>query len=324
MSVFKNYLTKSFFHWISKRIPAGPSVTLNHRNVFIFPSKSGFVFLLISVLVWLLGTNYQSNLALLCAYFMFATFVVGLHHTFSNLSGLTVTGLSAQAVFAGDDCGIDIQLQRAGNSSYESIILQWPEGRAQLINLLKDSKLQTRVFCKTTHRGYYCPGRLLVESYYPLGLFRCWTHLDLKVKALVYPAPINAGPLPKDALSAREGEAVTTDGGEDFIGLKNYQHGHSLKHIAWKQYARGQNLLLKEYYDYRSHQLWLEWESLPGLAREARLSRLCAWLLQVSKTDEYYGLRLPNIEIQPDSNLQHKLKVLQALALFELEADHAD
>lgn len=320
----KKYLQKSFLHWLSKRIPAGRSVALNHRNIFIFPSKSGFVFLLISVLVWLLGTNYQSNLALLCAYFMFAIFVVGLHHTFSNLSGLTVTGLSSQAVFAGDDCGFDIQLQRAGSGNYESIILQWPQGRAQLVNLQKDSKLQTRVFCKTTKRGYCYPGRLLIESYYPLGLFRCWTHLDLNVKALVYPAPINAGPLPKDALSLREGGAVATDGGEDFIGLKNYQHGHSLKHIAWKQYARGQGMLLKDYCDYRSHQLWLQWEALPGMAREARLARLCYWLLQVSKTEECYGLRLPKVEIQPNSSLQHKLKVLQALALFELETDNAD
>ena len=162
------------------------------------------------------------------------------------------------------------------------------------------------------------------QSYYPLGLFRCWTHLDLKVKALVYPTPIHAGPLPQDMLSSREGTSVTTDGGEDFIGLKNYQHGHSLKHIAWKQYARGQGLLLKEYCDYRSHQFWLRWEALPGLDREARLSCLCDWLLQVSKTEEFYGLSLPNIEIQPDSSLQHKLSVLQALALFELEADNAD
>ena len=52
-----------------------------------------------------------------------------------------------------------------------------------------------------------------------------------------------------------------------------------------------------------------------SLDTEARLSRLCAWLLQADKLGLSYGLRLPGLQIKPSSGEAHKRQCLEALAL---------
>ncbi len=48
---------------------------------------------------------------------------------------------------------------------------------------------------------------------------------------------------------------------------------------------------------------------------EARLSRLCAWVLQADRLGLDYGLRLPGNEVRPGSGEAHKRRCLEALAL---------
>ena len=48
---------------------------------------------------------------------------------------------------------------------------------------------------------------------------------------------------------------------------------------------------------------------------EARLSRLCAWVLAADRLGIEYGLRLPAMEIPPSSGPAHRRHCLEALAL---------
>jgi len=107
-------------------------------------------------------------------------------------------------------------------------------------------------------------------------------------------------------------------GVEDFVGLKNYQPGAPLKHVAWKHYARGRGMHQKEYSDYVDRRIWLDWDYFAGMPKESRLSRLCYWVLEISKTTDEYGLRIPGVTLQPARGEDHKRKVLEALALFEV------
>ena len=65
--------------------------------------------------------------------------------------------------------------------------------------------------------------------------------------------------------------------------------------------------------------LMKEWHLTPlqagSLGTEARLSRLCAWVLQADRLGLNYGLRLPGLEIKPGSGEAHKRQCLEALAL---------
>nr|WP_269783515.1 DUF58 domain-containing protein [Marinibactrum halimedae] len=196
------------------------------------------------------------------------------------------------------------------------MVLRWPQGSETLVSLEPGEQARFAVYVKAHERGWFYPGRITVKSVYPLGIFRCWTHLDLGVQILTYPKPINAGPIPPAVGNNDEGKLHSLHGGEDFAGLKTYQLGDSLRHVAWKQYARGQGLHTKNFSAFLDSRHWLDWDLLAGLDTEARLSRLTYWALELEKTASDYGLRLPGVEIIPSRGKHHQDAVLKALALF--------
>ena len=69
--------------------------------------------------------------------------------------------------------------------------------------------------------------------------------------------------------------------------------------------------------------VWLEWEFFPDMGTEARLSRLCYWILKLDATDNEYGLRLPGIEIAPNRGPEHREELLKSLALFGVDSADA-
>ncbi len=308
-----------FQKFLGRRLPPAKSFYLNQKRVFVLPTSQGVGFIVLCCLIWLLGINFENNLALAMCYLMLSLFVVCIHHSFNNLSGLTITALNAGQCFKGEDVEMELLVSRRGKRPYENVHLTWPEGNGVSVDLQEQAEARIKLYVPATQRGWFKPGRLLVETVYPLGLIRCWTWLDLDFQALVFPAPVSRGLMPEVASSEKEGTVLRASGSEDFVGFSEYRAGHSLRHVAWKQYARGQGLLLKDYGDFHSPQLWLDWESLPGLGKEARLSALCFWALELDRKNgggvQQFGLRLPGVEIAPASGAHHKQQVLKALAL---------
>jgi len=251
---------------------------------------------------------------------MVAIFIVAIFHTFNNVANLLFSAkpsVAAQGVFAGEESRCDIHVASYKCSTHYNVIVRWPGGRPQSFDLIEVQKMPVALLFKTQHRGMNNPGRLLVECYFPLGLLRCWTWLDLNTRVLAYPKPRNLVAPDQTDIALGQGSVAGAAGSEDFHGLNDYQPGHSLKHVAWKHYARGKGLYVKTYVDYQSKKTYLDWHSLSALNSEARLSQLCFWALQLGKTTQAYGLRLPDINILPSSGSAHQHNVLRSLALFE-------
>ncbi|WP_295800292.1 DUF58 domain-containing protein [uncultured Microbulbifer sp.] len=305
--------------WLRRRLPAASSVTLDHRKLFVLPTGVGLGFLLVIFLLWLLGTNYENNLVFALAFLLVGLFVVLPVHTFANLSGLRLRLMEAQTAFAGDYAQARIALERTGKRLHERVRIAWPPEEGVTVDLddtserIREITIALPVVC----RGRVPAPRIRVESRFPLGLFKCWSWVDLDVTFLVYPQPKSAGPLPIGA-AAGEGDQqqVSTAGGDDFAGLKNYQPGDSLRHVAWKQFAGGRDLYTKEYASGSDVRLWLDWDLLGGRDVETRLSNLCAWVLDAERAQIAYGLRLPGQTIAPGLGSAHRQQVLTQLALF--------
>lgn len=309
-----------FQTWLDRRVPPSNSITLGQKNIFILPTRQGMYFTVLIIFMMLAGINYQNSLIFALAFLLISLFMVSILHTFRNLSGLTLQGQRGQSVFAGEDVEFNVTLTRTGNRTFEAIQLGWQPEFMRMADLLDTSVQQYKVYATSKHRGRFNPGRILVQTYYPVGLFRAWSWVDLDLDVTVYPKPINAGSLPEASEGADEGEMARFDGVDDFHGLREYHLGDPTRHIAWKVYARTEQLQIKEFSAFVDRRVWLNWESLQGLDREARLSRLAWWVLQLSASSDEYGLRLPNLEIQPSKGVEHKNALLSALALFELDS----
>ncbi len=312
----RQWFRKQFSRWLKKRLPAARSITLDRHRLFVFPSRVGFGFLLFVVVILLVAINYQNNMVFGLAFLLSSLMVVTILHTWANLSGLTVSSLRAIPVFAGESACFNIRISRPAQGDRHAIILTWPDDDSAYVSLLEENEAVVELSLPARRRGILRPGRLLIESHYPLGLVRCWSWIDLALETLVYPQPLEKGSHADNSGETDSGEVLVNLAGDDYYGLREYQAGDSLKQVAWKHYARGHDLQTRQFAAYRDHQLWLDYESYTGDV-ETRLSALCFEVLRVEANKEEYGLRLPGIEIEPGKGDRHREQVLGALALFQ-------
>ena len=318
-------IQRQFLRWAYRRVPPSNSISLGNSNLFIFPSKVGFSFLLLILLCWLVATNYENNVVFGITCLLIALFLVSILHSFFNMSGLSVTFVRVSPAFTGETLSVEILLNQKHLRYREGIKISFKDGEASTVSMQGKENITLHVSVQAPQRGHYHPGRLQVERVYPLGLLRVWTKIDLNIECLVYPRPIFNAFESFGSSGRGEGALQLDDGSEDFVGLKDYQPGDSLKRIAWKQYAREQGLYAKHYADYQDERIWLDWDALPDLDRESRLSVLTGKLLKVAVTDQHYGLKLPGVNIAPNNGETHKYLVLKELALFEnSEKNNAD
>ncbi len=311
-----------FGRWLDQRIPPAPSITLSQRNVFIFPTRTGFAFGGLLALLILAAINYQASLVYGVAFLLGSVFLVTILYTFRNLSGLTLELAGSRPGFVGEDVEISVRVGRPGDGGRrrrgrEGIQIGFPGGIMQWVELQRQQADTVRLYVTGRRRGWLDPGRMLVETYYPLGLLRAWTWVDLDARVLVYPKPLFSD-LP-DLLFGRrdEGELVDPQGSEDFTDIRAYRPGDPIKHIIWRSYARGEELMVKRYASYMEPRLWLDLEQVQGDLEE-RLSRLTGMALTAVRQEREFGLRLGSVELAPATGEAHLERVLRELALHGL------
>ena len=319
---FTQFFRSRFYRWIDKRAKPATEHILSHHRLYILPTLRGYVFVGLVVLLWMLGTNYQNNLILSLAFFLISLFIVTVLHTYANLSGFKITFASSTSVFAGENADFIFTLYHP-KYDIENVSFCWRDSEYLVgrVDVKKKIKTQVSVPLHAVQRGWLIPGRLLVQSEYPLGLLRCWTWLNWRIETLVYPAPISA---PQPVSVAAQEEAGSEEhpirGGEDFSHLVEYRPGDAINHIAWKQFAQGKGVYIKEFSQTISREIWLDFNTIGAGDTESRLSALCFWALQYDIADEHYGLRLPGTVVPPGKGYDHKILVLRALATYGLNS----
>ena len=313
---FLGRMRRRFRGWVNRRIPASREVTLDQRRIFIFPSRTGLFFGCSLTVMLVAAINFENNLSYALTFLLATLFIVATLHTYANLSGLTLRAVRAQPAFPGQQSEFLVMLERKKRRDHYALYLKWPTSSDALVNLVEDDNIKVQLHMPVDKRGWFRPGRLLLESTYPLGLLRCWTWVDLDLHALVYPRPLSSAELPGLATDTPDGAAAMVEGNDDFYGFRDYRKGDSLRQVHWKGLAKGQEIQTKQYTAYADRSVWLDWELFPGMGVEQRLSHLCYWVLEFDERREEYGLRLPGVTIDPGVGDKHREQVLKELALF--------
>lgn len=308
-----------FFRWLDRRAPPARSYILRRDKLYIFPTATGFVFSGLIIILWMLGTNYQNNLILGLCWLLAGLFVLTILRTHRNLSGLEIQLHDADPVFAGQEVAFHLDVRNPARHDKDSISITWQNELPTTFATDAQERKRVAVCAFAARRGYLRPGRLRVETVFPLGLLRCWSWLNLEARAVVFPEPRNLRELMPHTVEDERESPVSTTGADDFSGLRAYQPGDPLKQVAWKHYARGKGLMSKEFSSSLSPQAWLTWESVAGLDTEQRLSTLCYWALHYEQLGFDYGLDIPGTRLAPAAGFAHGRRVLTALALFGLE-----
>lgn len=318
----KKFYRQRWNNWLDRRIPCEASITLNQRRIFIFLTRQGALAGLLIAALFIAGINYANNLLLGISFFLGSLFVIAIHHTYANLSGLRISAVSASPAFVGEEARFLLRFDDAREREHESLLISWHEVFTPLgwVNGVQD----IAVALPALKRGWLRPSRLKISSTYPLGLLRAWTWLDMDMAAIVYPHPEASEVIPAGSGNEGEGERQRKRGHEDFDGLKIFTPGDPLAHIAWKHLARGRGLLTKTYACEEMGSDMLDWATLPGLDIETRLSRLTWWVLVLAQQNHSFGLRLPGTEIPASIGLEQRDACLRALALFGKKEQGSD
>lgn len=292
------------------------AVRLTHRRIYILPTRRGWAFLCTLVLMLLGALNYAVSLGFLFIFLLGGMFHAALLQAYRQLRALQLAAGDEPETFAGEvarfaavvtnhDTVAPLHCTLAARDAIQVLVVD--PGRMALAPLA--------VAAGT--RGRLPLGRITVASSYPLGLWRAWGYIHFPAAAWVYPRPeTTAPPLPMQGAGAGEGHAQAA-GDEEFSGLRRYAPGDTPRQIAWKALARGAGLHSKEFAGSARGQCLLDWHQLPpGLATEARLSRLTAWVLAAEHAQINYAMNLPGLSTPLAHGPAQRLLCLRALAGF--------
>jgi uncharacterized protein (DUF58 family) len=310
-------LRQSIADWIFRAtIPESPPVTLVQRRIFILPSRQGYLFAAV-LLVLLVGSiNYNLSLGYLLTFLLMSMAGVAMLHTWRNLAHLRLRPGRCDPVFAGEIAHFGIGVETPSQTRFAIAIRRRGE-EPVYADIVPGETTGIAIPVTTRRRGLLRSGRLEVFTRYPVGLFHAWSYVDFGLTAVVYPKPDPfAGAPPAQSRSHSE-EGIPVAGEEEFNMLRAYRAGDAPRQIAWKALAREKGLLTKEFSAMASSELWIEWEEAHGADLEARLSVLAHWVIQAEGFGQSYGLRIPGAVIPPNRGDLHRARCLEALALFD-------
>jgi len=306
--------TKRLRAWAARRHGRDTlPLTISRRRVYILPTRVGLMLAFTLTAMLIAGLNYNSNLGLAFAFLMAGVSLVTMHHCNRNLLGLQVDVTAETDAFAGREASFQFMLRNDSGVDRRDIEIRCLDSGAIRCVPAGSSEPMT-VVMPTPQRGVIRLTQFELRTLYPFGWFHAWTYVQSVLTAYVAPAPYGTRALP-----AAEGSGYVSRselrGDEDFAGLRTYQPGMPLKHMAWKVLARGGEAAVRSYTSLAAQPEWLEWSSLEGLDVETRLSQLCLWVLESEAAQRVYGLRIPSLEIPPSRGAAHRFACLRALAM---------
>ena len=309
--------------WLHRRLPSTDTLLLTQRNIYIVPTRAGFLFAATLLLLLVGSINYQLNLGYLLTFLLAGSGVVSMHLTHATLRGLTLHLHPMAAVHAGDAALLEVVLTSRGAARWGVGVRVEPVRPRALTwtDVPQGGQAVVRVSFVPPRRGRQGVPPLVVETRFPLGLFRAWAVWRPASQVLVYPqAERPPAPLPAASPVAGGAAQLRRTDGADIEGIRAYRRGDPPKLVVWKKAARaletGSELVSRDGSTAAHWQLWLDWPAGGGLSDELRLSRLTAWVLEAHRAGADYGLRLPGVEIARGHGEGQRRDCLEALALW--------
>jgi uncharacterized protein (DUF58 family) len=296
-------------------------LALTRRRLYILPTRGGIGFAVLVAGMVVAGLQYGNSLALLGAFVLAGFGIVAANLCHRNLLDLRVRSVRAGAAFAGETAPIDVELANASGEARLGLAIEALGAAVAVPRIDRGAELRARLLVTTTRRGVVAVDRVRIATRFPFGLFRAWTWLHCPLEIIVFPRPHGTQPAPHRAGEPAGGQSVRATGGDEWRDLRAFRDGDSPRHVAWKAYARGQPLLVKEYGGSARESLRLDLAAARGDGVEARLGQVARWIVDAESRGARYGLALPGREFPEDRGARHERLCLEALARHPASAE---
>jgi transglutaminase-like putative cysteine protease len=209
-------------NWWMNRLKSKDSHALTARNVYVLPTRAGWM-MLVTVAVLMLATiNYQLNLGYVLIFLLLGAGVVGLFLCYLSLTRITLLLPNNRELRgkAGEDIAVDIQIDTISKngvqSRMESLLLRLGKAGSQPLP------------------------RLVCETRYPLGLLRLWSVWRLASSVQIDPPDNSGTPTTHSQATFAAYSEATTDPSHDGmkIDIRAYRVGDAPRDVLWKTVAK--------------------------------------------------------------------------------------
>jgi len=345
------FFRRRFFKWLKKRIPAASEHHLNLNSIFILPTGFGWSFIVLSLCLFLLGTNYQNNLMLLLSYLCLSIMLLTLFYTHKNFAQLALKSMPPAPFHCNEEgelvvkviphinaltrhCSGELQLTWLNNAESSHADTELPPiydtkntvtqstYRVLLTGDSGEHKQQVQTFTLPLcigKRGRYTLGRLTVACDFPLGLYKCWTHLDFDHEVTVYAKPLEGPVLVEKVVSDEASDSASSikdpSSNEDFYALGDYEIGQPLNRVSWKHVAKSGNWVSKSFTSQRNDSYFISISH--AIDTEMAVSALTHSVILWTQSNRVFGLRYKSINIAPNHGVKHMHDCLNALACLD-------
>jgi uncharacterized protein (DUF58 family) len=266
-------------------------------------------------LLQVVAIQLQSNGPLLLSFLMLGLFLLALHLTHANLQGLELRCAEPPAAFVGEAAPYPLEIRCPERC--DGLRLRFGAGEADGPRSLGPGRHRLVVNWSPERRGRQLPGRLVLSTTAPLGLFVCWSRWEPPQPQLILPAPLR-GPVGR-LVAAERPEAMAAgppegaDGGSLWQDLRPHRPEDGPGRLAWKLLAQGRGAHAKCFGDPQAQAVLLT--AAAGIPQELALGHLCEAILRLHAEGASYGLTLGEWRIEAGHGLSHRDRCLEMLAL---------
>lgn len=303
--------------WFRTAIAVDSTTTLSRRHIYILPTRFGWLYAILLIGLLIGSINYSISLGFAMTFLLAGLGLISMLHTWRNLAHLKIAAQRANPVFAGEVAIFELAVSEANNRARYSVFANFSGQESDIQDIPALGESTFKLALASQKRGWLIAPRITFSTEFPLSLFHVWAYAETANQCLIYPNPsLRSQILPSADADGAKGQPSTTQGDDDFAGHRNYQFGDSPKRVDWKASSREQGLLVKQFQGEASSTLWLDFNATTGGNLELRISQLTRWVVDANAQNFKYGLRLPQLSIQPNTGDMHYHQCLTALALM--------
>jgi len=301
--------------------PFTAPISLKQNRIYILPNRQGFIFVLLLFVMFIGSVNYANSLGFILTFAVTSVMIVSIIHSFRNLIELSFWIAPIEPVHCKQLVKYPVRVNNPKAWTRYNIKLgfnlSFNNAEPISCNIQQDTTDTIVIRHATLKRGIHPVQRVKISSEYPFGLVHSWAYLQLNNQYLVYPSLEGTNPLPPEPMleqTATNGKIK--EGVGDFSGLRVHKPGESPGHIHWKLVAQERGVFTKQFSEPVQTDWCFDWQQLPQLDTEKRLSQLCRWIVDAEQQGLRYSLSLPNNFFPTNHGFNHKTQCLEALALY--------
>lgn len=207
-----------------------------------------------ALLLFVLGTNVQAGWLFVLAALMLGTAIVGALLAVGMTRGIRVERHAPEQVSQGDEVPVELRFTNASRSSRLGVVAldSHLERSSILVGSLRPRvEVEVATRRRALRRGPQGPTFVRLSSAAPFGVLERRRRVDVEGETLVLPAVVPLGPISlPDVASAGErpdSTAPRRGHGLEYLAVREYRAGDSMRHVHWPSTARLGSLMVREF-----------------------------------------------------------------------------